>query len=165
MTTSRIPNSLAGVAGVHHVACGLSLRGLIALPTIRNSAGIDIIVATLDGNKHANIQVKTSQRRVHFWPTPPSGVIRANPMDYYVFLRWLPKEKKFEGYMLTGKEAKAEVRWHEALQRRKIQDGIQKCAVLPYVSLNRVRKTQSGKRVLRAKAGEWKQRWETWGLA
>lgn len=38
---TKIPNDLIGVAGVHFVAYRLSLRGLIVLPTIRNTAGID----------------------------------------------------------------------------------------------------------------------------
>ena len=37
--------SLVGAAGVHAVVSELSLRGLIALPTIRNTAGVDVIVA------------------------------------------------------------------------------------------------------------------------
>ena len=52
--------ALIGAAGVFYVAAELSLRGMIALPTIRNTAGYDIIVTNRDGSKHANIQVKTS---------------------------------------------------------------------------------------------------------
>ena len=42
--------SLIGAAGVHHVVSELSLRGLIALPTIRNTAGVDVIVTNMNGN-------------------------------------------------------------------------------------------------------------------
>jgi hypothetical protein len=49
MTERTVSNALVGIAGVHYVAAELSRRGLIALPTIRNTAGYDIIVAT-----HAN---------------------------------------------------------------------------------------------------------------
>jgi hypothetical protein len=52
--------SLIGAAGVFHVAAELSLRNMIALPTIRNTAGYDLIATSLDGTSHANIQVKTS---------------------------------------------------------------------------------------------------------
>ncbi len=35
-------NALIGAAGVYYVAAELSLRGLIAMPTIHNTAGMDI---------------------------------------------------------------------------------------------------------------------------
>ena len=105
-----VPSALVGIAGVHYVAAELSRRGLIALPTIRNTAGYDIIVATPDGTRHANIQVKTSQKRVNFSPMPPPEKVCAKPNDYYVLVRWISKDRKFEGFMLTGREAKAAVR-------------------------------------------------------
>ncbi len=43
-SSKKLPNYLIGVAGVHFVVSELALRCLIALPTIRNTAGIDIIV-------------------------------------------------------------------------------------------------------------------------
>src|SRR5881396_2231053 len=81
-------NALIGIAGVHHVVSELSRRGLIALPTIRNTAGYDIIVATVDGLKHANLQVKTSQKKAAFFPIKSSNHIRSGPNDFYVLLRW-----------------------------------------------------------------------------
>jgi len=41
--------SLIGAAGVHFVVSELSLRGLIALPTIRNTAGVDVVIANKAG--------------------------------------------------------------------------------------------------------------------
>lgn len=74
--------TLVGIAGVHHVASELSRRGLIALPTTRNTAAYDIAVTTVDGKKHANVQVKASLKRVTFFPMPPSARVRAGPDDY-----------------------------------------------------------------------------------
>ena len=63
--TSPTPNkALIGAAGVYFVASELSLRSLIALPTIRNTAGTDIVVVNKDGTWHANLQVKTSRSKV-----------------------------------------------------------------------------------------------------
>jgi hypothetical protein len=59
-SSKKLPNDLIGVAGVHFVVYELTLRGLIALPTIRNTAGIDIIVSEPDDSGQANLQVKTS---------------------------------------------------------------------------------------------------------
>jgi hypothetical protein len=47
--------SLVGAAGVHYVVSELSLRGLIALPTIRNTSGVDIVVVNKDGTWHAEL--------------------------------------------------------------------------------------------------------------
>jgi hypothetical protein len=66
MVTLRTKDKvLIGAAGVFHVSAKLMMRGLIALPTIRNTAGYDIIATTQDGTRHANIQVKTSGRWVN----------------------------------------------------------------------------------------------------
>jgi hypothetical protein len=54
-------NALTGAAGVFHVAMMLSLRGMIALPTIRNTAGYDIIVSSRDGSQHANIRLRPTE--------------------------------------------------------------------------------------------------------
>jgi hypothetical protein len=42
--------ALIGAAGVHFVVSELSLRGLIALPTIRNTAGVDVVVTDKMGH-------------------------------------------------------------------------------------------------------------------
>ncbi len=52
-SSSKVPNDLIGIAGVHYVVSELSRRGLIALPTIRNTAGIDIIVSKPDATAQA----------------------------------------------------------------------------------------------------------------
>jgi hypothetical protein len=36
--------ALIGATGVHYVVSELSLRGMIALPTIHNTAGVDVVV-------------------------------------------------------------------------------------------------------------------------
>ena len=109
--------TLVGIAGVHHVVSELSRRGLIALPTIRNIAAYDVIVTTPDGRRHANIQVKTSLKRVNFFPMPSAERVRTGPRDWYVLLRWLQKQERFEGFMLTGREARQEVKRHRERQR------------------------------------------------
>ncbi|HZP58161.1 MAG TPA: hypothetical protein VFC53_11520 [Dehalococcoidia bacterium] len=65
----------------------LSLRGLLALPTIRNVAGVDIVVSSPDGSFFANLQVKTSQHKVNFWPISTGYQSWRGTHCYYVFLR------------------------------------------------------------------------------
>jgi len=48
-----------GAAGVYHVAAELSKMGHIALVTIRNTRGVDIVAMNPEKNKAIGIQVKT----------------------------------------------------------------------------------------------------------
>jgi hypothetical protein len=84
---------------LHAVVSELSLRGLIALPTIRNTAGVDAIVTNRAGTWQANLQVKTSRSRVSFWPIGTKYADWVSPNNYYVFLRFLPKEGRFEIFL------------------------------------------------------------------
>lgn len=94
-----IPNDLVGVAGVHHIVSELTMRWLVALPTIRNTAGIDIVVTDPRTKKTAALQVKTSQKRVSFWPTSrPAKCLRGKD-SFYIFVRYLPRESRFQAFM------------------------------------------------------------------
>lgn len=108
-TPPKIQPGTIGNAGVYHVCSELSLRGLIAMPTVRNAAGIDVLVSTASGDHLADLQVKTSQSFVRFWPTPSAQRISDSPNVWFVFLRWLKKEGKFEGFMDTVATVREEV--------------------------------------------------------
>jgi hypothetical protein len=95
----KIDNALIGTAGVHFIVSELSLRGLIALPTIRNTAGIDVVVASANGLYHANLQVKTSMNRVNFWPVGTGFKKLHGKNNFYVFLRYLRQESRFEVFL------------------------------------------------------------------
>jgi hypothetical protein len=99
--------ALIGAAGVFHVSAELTMRRIIALPTIRNTAGYDIIATTQDGTRHANIQVKTSEHRPDSWPICEKlESVKDGPDDYYVLLCRNRSNDTFECYMLTGSEMK-----------------------------------------------------------
>jgi len=102
VTRSKIDNALVGSAGVHYVAALLSMRGLIALPTIRNAPGIDLVVVNLAGTWHANIQVKTSQYKVNFWPISSRFHEFSGPNNYYAFVRYITKGCLFEVFLETA---------------------------------------------------------------
>lgn len=123
MASHPVSNNLVGIAGVHHVVSELSRRGLVALPTVRNIAAYDILVGNVDGTRHANLQVKASLKRVNFFPMPPPAKIRTGSKDWYVLLRWIEVEERFEGFMLSGRQARAEVERDEKDQRRRIKSG------------------------------------------
>jgi len=150
MKKPRVPSALIGIAGVHYVVAELSRRGLIALPTTRNTAGYDIIVTTPDGEKHANIQVKTSQDKVTGWLVPPSDRICSKPNDHYVCLRWIEKEKRFECFMIPGSEVKETVAAdeHSDYSQSRRREGK---AQLVFICIGE-------------RKDEWKRRWEDWSL-
>jgi hypothetical protein len=105
---TRIPSALIGAAGVHFVVSELSLRGLIALPTTRNTAGVDVVVTNLDGAWHANLQVKTSKNKVAFWPIGTNCQLWKGPHNYYVFVRYLCREKRFEAFLESAERVAAD---------------------------------------------------------
>lgn len=151
-----VERQLIGAAGVYHVASELSRRGMIALPTIRNTKGYDVIVADPDGKRYANIDVKTSQRCVTYWPMPSSKSVHSGDNDYYVLLRWNKKEKKFEGFMLTGREAKVKIELCETEDPWNIKRRAEGKPTWATVSI--------GGKTLSEDAVGWKHRWETWKL-
>ncbi len=96
--------SLIGAAGVHYVVSELSLRGLIALPTIRNTAGVDVVVTNKVGTWQANLQVKSSRSRVGFWPIGKKYDVWIGPNNYYAFVRYDPKLKSLEAFLASSEE-------------------------------------------------------------
>lgn len=54
----KVERSLVGACGVFYVSAELSRRGWVAMPTIRNTRGIDIIATK--GDSDVRIQVKTN---------------------------------------------------------------------------------------------------------
>lgn len=147
----RISNSIIGAGGVFHVASVFSMRGLIALPTIKNTAGYDIIVTNPDGLKHANIQVKTSSGHPGYWPICNGvGNVKTSPNDFYVLLRRTKDNTGFEGFMLSGEEMKSELEGYMAYYAAKGQrsDNFSLCASLGSEEKN----------------DRWRKMWETWTL-
>lgn len=147
-------NSLIGIAGVHYVVSELSRRGMIALPTVKNTAAYDIVALNTEGTRHANIQVKASSKRVTFFPMPPPKKIRVGSRDFYVLVRWVETEGRFEGFLLTGREALQAVNEMDKAQKRNIRGGSRnKTFPAAYVG------PSNGER-----AGRWHKAWAKWSL-
>jgi hypothetical protein len=117
----RSDTSFIGAAGVHYAAYRLARKRMIALPTIRNTPGADLVVTSRDGRRYANIQVKTSDKRVRFWPVCSAKKFKQLPFgrkDYYLLLRpcgirdgegGSDQRDEFERFLLTAREAKREL--------------------------------------------------------
>jgi len=109
ISNNKISNDLVGIAGVHYVAYQLAMRGLIAMPTIRNTSGIDIIVTDPLTMKSANLQVKTSQKKVDFWPTSKPQKCIQGKNCFYVFIRTMPVQKIFQVFLEESEKVVSQV--------------------------------------------------------
>jgi hypothetical protein len=109
----KLAASLSGASGVYWVCMQLSLRGLLAMPTIRNTAGIDVLVSTASGVS-ADLQVKTAQRTVGFWPTQAPDQIVVSPHVFFVFVRWRDEQRSFEGFLVPSGDVRERVLEHAA---------------------------------------------------
>jgi len=86
----KVDKALVGISGVHFVVAELSRRGWIALPTVRNTKGIDIL-ATRNG-KTVQIQVKTRERKRR-WPLNKKAESLVGDNLFYVFVNLRGNEK------------------------------------------------------------------------
>lgn len=153
-TTASPSTALIGAAGTFYVASELSRRGMIVLPTTRNTAAYDLLVVTPDGRRHANIQVKTSFMRVSGFPMPLPEKIRTGRHDFYVFVRWDDEDSRFQGFMLSGRQAHAVVEAGVRAQRKRINKGSRK-VIFPGVVANPHD---------RLNGGAWQRKWKVWKL-
>ena len=115
---------LTGAAGVFYVASELSMRGMVALPSIRNVKGADILVADPDGKRFAFLQLKTSKSKVTFWPIGEGARTWKGHDCYYVFVRRVLDH--FEVFM---EKAKIVVEEAEAGEKLVMKRGIKKWAL------------------------------------
>lgn len=106
--TDRIAVSLIGAAGVHYVCMELTLRGLLAMPTIRNASGVDVLVTDPRRGGSAKLQVKTSQlTRTAGFPTSTASHIVAAEDFYFVYVRRLGEQgSAFEAFLFTSSEVR-----------------------------------------------------------
>jgi hypothetical protein len=83
---SVLSAGLTGVAGEYFVAAELSRRGYIATLTLKNTRGIDILVANTNATKSQNIQVKTNQGRKKEWTLNHKAENHLADNLFYVFV-------------------------------------------------------------------------------
>jgi hypothetical protein len=93
------------------------MNGLIALPTVRNTKGMDIVVHNQQGSLLANLQVKTSSKKVTFWPIGKTYRAWNGENDYYIFVRYY--DEQFEAFLESAQNVILQVtrRQKEARKR------------------------------------------------
>jgi len=87
------PRSISGAAGVHFVAGELSRLGKIALPTVRNTQGIDLLVSDVNSSRTVYLQVKTNKDKLDFWIV---GLPKQSENLFYVFVNLLRSHERLE---------------------------------------------------------------------
>ncbi len=90
----KISRPLIGSAGVHYVCAMLNMNGLLALPTVRNTKGVDVVVLNPEGTFMASLQVKTASRKVSSWIVSNNYQHWHGDGNYYIFVRYF--NEKFE---------------------------------------------------------------------
>ena len=102
--TEKITGILAGVSGEYFVAAELSRRGIISSVTLKNTKGIDILVANETATRIIGIQVKTNQNDRKAW------VLNSKAEDFfadnlfYVFVNLIDNEHLPEYYIVPSKD-------------------------------------------------------------
>ena len=98
MIKNKIPldKSLVGATGVFYVAAELSRRGWIAMPTIRNTKGVDVIISK--EKRALNIQVKTNSYGQVKFPMSKENETPTNDL-YYIFVVLKSTEERPDFYI------------------------------------------------------------------
>lgn len=91
---------LVGACGVFYVSAELSRRGWIAMPTIRNTSGIDIIASK--DNRDVKIQVKTNSYGKIKYPMNKSNEALIADDLYYVFVTLKDERERPDFYILRS---------------------------------------------------------------
>jgi hypothetical protein len=71
-----------------------------------------------DGRNMASLQVKTSGKKVRFWPTPKPEKILSGKQCHYVFVRYIEDEEDFDAFLVSGREVNKQVAANEAYYRK-----------------------------------------------
>jgi len=117
----KIDKSLTGSAGVHFVVAELSRMGYIALPTVRNTKGIDVIITNPDFSKTIVIQVKTCQKprkRPHWLLNEKADKIKSRNF-FYVLVDIMKNNPDY--YIVPSKIVADYVRTTHKMHVRKVK--------------------------------------------
>src|SRR5206468_13097919 len=78
----------------------------------------DVVVVSSNGSWHANLQVKSSRRKVKFWPVGSKYRDFRGRSEFFVFVRYLEKETRFEAFLAPADKVVKRVDRAEDYNRR-----------------------------------------------
>ncbi len=108
--SAKISSILVGVSGEYFVAAELSRRGYISSVTLKNTKGIDILVANESATKTIGIQVKTNQKNEKKWILNKKAEDLCSDNLFYVFVNLIGVEQLPEYYIFSSKNVAATVK-------------------------------------------------------
>jgi len=99
-----ISKNLSGIAGTYYVAAELSKRGFVALVTMKNTSGIDLLVSSEESFKSIGIQVKTNQSDYRQgWVLSQKNENLKNENLIYVFVNLKSDNSRPDFYIVPSK--------------------------------------------------------------
>lgn len=111
----KISSIQAGVSGEYFVAAELARRGFIASVTLKNTRGIDILVANESATRTLGVQVKTNQSSRRAWLLNQKAEEFFADDLYYVFVNLIGLGQLPEYYIVpSGVVAKEVMEGHKA---------------------------------------------------
>lgn len=99
----KLSSILTGVSGEYFVAAELSRRGFLCSVTLKNTRGIDILVANEEATKNIGIQVKTNQGDKTTWILNEKAENFYSDNLFYVFVNLKGKDTLPDYYIIPSK--------------------------------------------------------------
>ena len=120
---SNLTSVLCGISGEYAAAAELTRRGFVASITLRNTRGIDILVANADASKSAGVQVKTNQSGKRLWLLNRKAEDFHSKNLFYVFVCLRPAGHRPDFFVVPSKDVakyikRSHARWLERPGRR-----------------------------------------------
>ena len=120
---------LTGAAGEYFVAAELARRGYVAILTLKNTQGLDILATDPKTGQMATIQVKTSRGTQRSWILRERPEADRRSQHFYVFVNLQTETEPPEYFVVPSRVVKHEIskshrKWlaHTRLDGRKHKD-------------------------------------------
>ena len=121
---TKLEANLVGVAGEYLVAGELTLRGLIASISLRNSRGIDIIVSDSEGENSRTIQVKANSSGKSKWLLSKKSQDFYSESHFYGFVALNPLGARARFHVVPSEVVARQIKSsHEFWLSEKKRDG------------------------------------------
>jgi hypothetical protein len=99
----KLPSILAGVSGEYFVAAELSRRGYVASITLRNTRGVDLLVANSDASRSVGIQVKASRKMKKAWILNQKAEDYSSNTLFYIFVNLNGPDRRPDYHIVPSK--------------------------------------------------------------
>src|SRR5579862_1289772 len=120
---SRLSPTISGVAGEYFVAAELSRHGFIATLTMKNTRGIDLLIAEKPGGRSVGIQVKTNQGVDKSWVLSKVAEALQDAGTFYVFVNLNNGGEPHYHLVKSAEVASFVIKYHKDFLTHRKKDG------------------------------------------